>query len=134
MYRQTLPRKFGQVAVIPYGYNHVQVDKKKTDGRTGFGGKLRASIRHLTKKTKKSDARALTVRGGGEMTQMNEIQNSVTMTLMVPNTPDTPDGGDLGHIQLRPTVQRNMLHARKSMRPTLVEFEDAPVLGDLKAI
>ena len=68
----------------------------------GFGGKLRATIRHLRKK--------------------NKIHNRDTCT-------GTVGGEDLGVSQ-----SRNMLYTRKSMRPTVVEFEDDDMLGDVKIV
>ena len=76
--------------------------------KTGFGSKVRATIRHLKKKNKKhkTDKMALT------------------------STVHRCDG-DSG-VRHRSSAVRKMLHARKSMRPTVIEFEDYPVLGDLK--
>ena len=91
--------------MITFGCNHVQVDKEVV--KTGFGSKLRATIRHLRKK--------------------NKIHNRDTCT-------GTVGGEDLGVSQRGSTESRNMLYTRKSMRPTVVEFEDDDMLGDLEIV
>ena len=81
---------------------------------------MRKTIRNLNKKNEKqdtSDTMALTNR---------TRDRSDRMTLMPP--------GDSGVVRRRSTVKRNKLNARRSMRPSVMEFEDTPVLGDLKAI
>ena len=96
-----------QVTVIT-----VQVDKQlkggKMDEKGGFGRTIRSSIRRLSTRNKMKPEQ------DGDMTILSE-----------------PDDENIGVMQRGGSVKRNTSHARKRLRPKVVEFEDAPVLGRL---
>ena len=80
----------------------------KMEGREGFGRTIRSSIRRLSTRNK------------------IKPKQDIDMTIL-----SEPDDENIGVNQRSGSVKRNTSHARKRMRPRVVEFEDAPVLGHL---
>ena len=91
----------------------IQVDKQlkggKMDGTGGLGRTIRSSIRRLSSRSK-----------------MKPKQDDGDMTIL-----SEPDDENIGVFQRGGSVKRNTSHARKGLRPKVLEFEDAPVLGRL---